>query len=86
MRCYFLTGGRIVAVEELTGLSDKEAVARARVLFSEREIPVEAFEVWDQTRVISRYPPNAQEPACAGGSPAAIEGDMSWQMVLMPSR
>ena len=52
MRCYFLRGGHILAVEELTGLSDKEAIEKAHVLVSERENPVGAFEVWDQRRVI----------------------------------
>jgi hypothetical protein len=85
MRCYFLRGGHIVAVEELTGLSDEDAIVKAQVLFSESEIPVEAFEVWDQTRVIIRHP-NAQEPARAGGGPAAMEGEARWHMVLMPSR
>jgi len=86
MRCYFLTGGHIVAVEELTGLSDKEAVVKAQVLFSESEIPVGAFEVWDQARVIIRHPPIAQEPAWAGGGPAAMEGEARWHTVLMLAR
>ena len=86
MRCYFLRGGHIVAVEELTGLSDKEAIVKAQVLFSERENPVGAFEVWDQTRVVIRHPPVAQEPAGACGGPAAMEGEARWHMVLMPSR
>ncbi len=86
MRCYFLRGGHIVAVEELTGLSDKEVVAKAQALFSESEVPVGAFEVWDQTRVIARHPPIAQEPARAGGGPAAMEGEARWRLVLMPSQ
>ena len=86
MRCYFLRGGRIVAVEELTGLSDEEAIAKAQVLFSESEVPVGAFEVWDQTRVVVRHPRIAQEPECAGGGPARMEGEARWHMVLTPSR
>ncbi len=86
MRCYFLRGGHIVAVEELAGLSDKEAIVKAQVLFSESEIPAAAFEVWNQTRVIITHPPGAQEPAWAGGGPAAMEGEARWHMVLMPSR
>ncbi len=85
MRCYFLRGGHIVAVKELTGLSDKEAIVKAQVLFSESELPVGAFEVWDQTRVLIRHPPIAQEPARAGG-PAPMEGVERWHMVLTPSR
>ena len=68
----------------VTGLSDKEAIVKGQVLFSERENSVGAFEVWDQTRVIIRHPSIAQEPA--GGGPAAMEGEARWQMVLMPSR
>jgi hypothetical protein len=50
MRCYFLRGGHIVAVEELTGLSDKEVIVKAQVLFSESEVPVGAFEVGSDAR------------------------------------
>ena len=57
MRCYFLKGGHIEAVEELPGLSDDEAVAKARILFSERSHLFDGFEVWDRTRVIIRQPP-----------------------------
>ena len=85
MRCYFLRGGHIIAVEELTDLSDKEAIAKAQVLFSERETPVGAFEVWDQTRIIIRHS-NVQETARAGGGRAAMEGEARWHIVLMPSR
>lgn len=86
MRCYFLRGGHIVAVEELTGLSDNEVIVKAQVLFSESEVRVGAFEVWDQTRVIVRHPPIAHEPARAGGGVPAMEGEARWHMVLMPSR
>jgi hypothetical protein len=86
MRCYFLRGGHIVAVEELIGLSDHEAIVKAHVLFSKRENPVETFELWDQTRVMIRHPPIAQEPAWAGGGPAAGAGEARWHTVLMPSR
>jgi hypothetical protein len=86
MRCYMLSGGHIVAAQELTGLSDKEAIAQAQALFSEREVPVGAFEVWDQTRVIIRHPPGTQEPARAGGGPSAMEGVARWHMVLVPGR
>ena len=48
MRCYFLRSGHIVAAEELASVSDKEAIAEARVLFSKHEYPVETFEVWDR--------------------------------------
>jgi hypothetical protein len=47
--------GHIVDVEVLGGLSDEEAVAKARLLFSEHEGPIEGFEVWDSTRVVFRH-------------------------------
>jgi hypothetical protein len=86
MRCYFLRGGHIVGVEELTDLSDKEAIAEAEVLYSNSEVPLGAFEVWDQTRVIVRHPPAAQEPAWAGGGPTAMQSEARWHLVLTPSR
>ena len=44
------------AVEELTGLSDEEAIAKAHALFSERKHLFEGFELWDRTRVLVRLP------------------------------
>lgn len=55
MRCYFLQSGHIQAVEELPGLTDEQAVEKARALFSERSRLFEGFEVWDRTRFIIRY-------------------------------
>jgi hypothetical protein len=59
MRCYFMRGGRIEAIEELTGLSDDAAVAKAHALFSERKREFEGFELWNRTRVIIRHPEQA---------------------------
>jgi hypothetical protein len=56
MRCYFMRGGRIEAVEELAGLSDDQAIAKAHALFSERKQKFEGFELWNRTRVIIRHP------------------------------
>jgi hypothetical protein len=56
MRCYFMRAGRIEAVEELPGLSDEQAVAKAHALFSERKHKFEGFELWNRTRVIIRHP------------------------------
>jgi hypothetical protein len=61
MRCYFMRGGRIEAVEELIGLSDEQAIAKAHALFSERKHKFEGFELWNRTRVIVRHP----EPAAS---------------------
>ena len=55
MRCYFLRNENVDAVEELLGLSDVEAVAKARILFSQRSHLFEGFEVWDQARLIISY-------------------------------
>jgi hypothetical protein len=59
MRCYFMREGRIEAIEELTGLSDEQAVAKARALFSERKREFEGFELWNRARVILRHPERA---------------------------
>jgi hypothetical protein len=56
MRCYLMRGGHIEAIEELTGLSDKEAIAKAHALFAERTHLFEGFELWERTRVIIRHP------------------------------
>jgi hypothetical protein len=56
MRCYFLRGGHIVAAEELTSVTDKEAIVEARMLLSKRENPVETFEFWDRARAIITQP------------------------------
>jgi hypothetical protein len=56
MRCYFMRGGRIEAVEELAGFSDERGLAKAHALFSERKHKFEGFELWNRTRVIVRHP------------------------------
>jgi hypothetical protein len=44
MRCYFMRDGHIEAVEELPGLSDEKAIAKAHALFSQRKRLFEGFE------------------------------------------
>ncbi len=61
MRCYFLIDGHIAGIEMMTGLSDRDAVTKARLLFSERMIPFDGYEVWDQTRFVFRH----QKGSCA---------------------
>jgi hypothetical protein len=56
MRCYFMRAGHIAAVEELPGLSDKEAQDKSHQLFFERKANFDGFELWDRTRVITRFP------------------------------
>ena len=55
MRCYFLRDGQIAGVEMLADLSDQNAIARARLLFSERKGSFVGFEVWDNARMIFSY-------------------------------
>ncbi len=59
MRCYFLRNGHIHAVELLTDISDEAAVEQARELFEKRNGAFEAFEIWDRTRFVRRYPPKS---------------------------
>jgi hypothetical protein len=59
MRCYFIGDGHIEAVEELPGLADDEAIAKARALFLERKNLYQGFEVWDRARVLLPH----REPA-----------------------
>jgi hypothetical protein len=61
MLCYFMTRGHIVDVEMLGGLSDEEAVAKAKLLFSEHEGPIQGFEVWDRARVVCRHHPDLKD-------------------------
>ena len=56
MRCYFMRNGHIEAVEELFGLSDHEALAKAHALFSVRKHLFEGFELWDHARFLIRHP------------------------------
>lgn len=71
MRCYFLRRGHIVAVEELPGLSDEQAVEKARCLFAARRgvYDLEGFEVWKRTQVVFQHPtPAGLNPANHGWS------------------
>ena len=61
MHCYFFKGGQIEAVEELSGLSEDEAVKKAHLLFSERDQLFDGFELWQLTRLIAKHPPNAKD-------------------------
>ena len=55
MRCYFLHGGRIDGIEILpSGLSDKDAIARAHLLSLRRKGPFDGFEVWHRNRCVFR--------------------------------
>jgi hypothetical protein len=52
MRCYFMRGGHIADVETLEGLSDQEAVEKARELFAARKNQFDGFEVWERDRML----------------------------------
>ena len=70
MRCYFSAcrphRGRRDAE---AGLSDKDAIAKAHSLFSERKTQFDGFEVWDQTRFLFRHPdPDASTPQPGDGT------------------
>jgi hypothetical protein len=56
MQCYFMRGGHIEAIEELPGLSDEEAIAKAHAMFSAQKHVYEGFEVWNRSRVLIRHP------------------------------
>ena len=57
MRCYFMRGGHIEAVEVLDPppSSDKEAVERSMKLFRMRAHEFETFEVWDRARRVYQH-------------------------------
>jgi hypothetical protein len=58
MRCYFMKGGRIAAVELLSETSDEGRIREAGRLFVVKGLPrgAEGFEVWDRDRFVYRYP------------------------------
>ncbi|MDE2228509.1 MAG: hypothetical protein KGL11_05655 [Alphaproteobacteria bacterium] len=55
MRCYFMRGGHIGAVEVLTDSSDAAAIKQAEGLFRERSEKFDGFEIWDRARFVHRY-------------------------------
>jgi hypothetical protein len=58
MRCFFMRAGHIQTVEEMPGLSDEEAVAKARQMFDERKESLwyDGFEVWELARMVIQFP------------------------------
>ena len=55
MRCFFLNDGHIAGVEVLPPrLSDKDAIARARLLSLNRKGPFDGFEIWHHNRMVFR--------------------------------
>ena len=64
MRCYFMKGGHIAAVELLSLDSDEDRIAEAREIFNLKGLPrgAEGFEVWDRDRFVYRYPETERRP------------------------
>ena len=57
MRCYFLRGGQIAAIELLDrSLGDDAAVRQAASAFFAHMGEFEGYEVWDQNRMVFRIP------------------------------
>lgn len=74
MRCFFLSKGRIAAVEVLEGLADDEAVRKSHVLFLERKGEgFEGFEVWDRERFVIRHAPGPDGAETRRHSPVSRE-------------
>jgi len=70
MKCYFMRGGNIVGVEMLPpGLSEQDAIARARTLSSKRKGSIDGLEVWDGGRLVIRHlaPRSGSNEAAAFG-------------------
>ena len=57
MRCYFLRGGRIEAVELLESGSDDDMIAQARALHQVHASmqPIDSFEIWSGRRFVYRW-------------------------------
>ena len=58
MRCYFMKGGHIAAVEFLPrDADDAAAILAGKKLFQARSRDrFDGFEIWDQKRLVFRYP------------------------------
>ena len=70
MRCYFLHGGHIDGIEILpSGLSDKDAIARAHLLSLRRKGPFDGFEVWHRNRCVFRLQAPLRRDGCADKPP-----------------
>ena len=52
MWCFSVKDGRIASVKDLNGLSDQEAIEKAKLFFEAGTY--DTFEVWDGKRMVSR--------------------------------
>ena len=57
MQCYFLRDGHVTDVVEMLplGLSDEDAIAKARTLSAKRKGP-DSFQIWDNARLVISSP------------------------------
>jgi hypothetical protein len=57
MQCYFLRDGHVTDVVEMLplGLSDEDAIAKARTLSAKRKGP-DSFQIWDKARLVISSP------------------------------
>ncbi|GEM_PF-1828621 len=79
MRCYFMRGGHIAAVELVTDDSDEAAINQGKALFEQRRQEFAGFEVWDRERFVYRHPSlppkyTASPDAGAAGNVSAAGG------------
>lgn len=56
LRCYFVKCGHMRDSEPLDGLSDEEAIKKARELLAVRRGGFDGFEVWEGLRLVRREP------------------------------
>jgi hypothetical protein len=52
MWCFSIKDDHIAAVRDLNGLSDQEAIEKAKLLFEKRPEGYDTFEVWDGKRMV----------------------------------
>ncbi len=74
MRCFFLRGGHIAAVELMPGLTDEQAVEKCRLLYESRRSKegYQGFEVWEEARMVHQHPALSDRP------PAPEHGEISY--------
>ena len=82
MRCYFVRADHLAGVEMLTGLSDKDAIAKALLLFSERSPHFDGVEVWEGTRFVFTHPPVAEKPEVQSGPELPVASNPSGPLGL----
>ena len=79
MRCYFMKAGHIAAVELLPkDTDDQDAIVAGKKLFLARiRDGFEGFEIWDQKRLVFRYPDTDETGEHAPRNGQSGRGDSS---------